>query len=196
MLWAALGSLILLLALCWVFMRWARAAKAGAALPKRLLAILPKRWSAHAKRFTTLFAEGANLPRRFKSLTLIFGAAFLMKVMAAAHLAFAGYAFGADLSPLTFLFVMVCLGFAVVIASTLKIVGGFIASAVILLQQFDVDIETATAMALSVSIASRLTVTRKRCDRPFGMSVWIFPSSISGRRRGSVADDVRNSSSP
>jgi len=158
LLWAALGSLVLALALCWMFMHWAKTAKAGAPLPKRLLTILPDRWSVHVERYTALFAEGAGLPTRLGSVVLIFGAALSMKVMAATHLALAGYAFGADLSPLTYLFVMVCLGFAVVIASTLKIVGGFIASAVILLQQFEIDVETATAMALSVSIASRLTV--------------------------------------
>lgn len=158
LLWAALGSLVLLLTLSWLLMRWAEAAKAGAALPIRLLAIVPHPWSARIERVTALFAEGAGLPTGFKSLALVFGAAFLMKLTAATHLAFAGYAFGADLSPLDYLFVMVCLGFAVVIASTLKIVGGFIASAIILLQQFNVDVEIATAMALSVSIASRLTV--------------------------------------
>lgn len=158
LLWGALGSLVMLLALCWLLIRWARAAKAGAALPKRLLSILPDQWSAPVERFTGLFAEGVGLPGGLGNLALIFGAASMMKIMAAAHLALAGYAFSANLSPLDYLFVMVCLGFAVVIASTLKIVGGFIAGAVILLQQFGVDVETATAMALLVSIASRLTV--------------------------------------
>lgn len=158
LLWAAFGSLVLLLALGWLLIRWSKAAKAGAGVPRHLLAMLPNRWAELIERFTALFAEGISLPTKAKSLTLIFSAAFAMKVMAVAHLAFAGNAFGADLSLLDYLFVMVCIGFVVVIASTVKIVGGFIASAVIMLQQFNVETEVATAMALSVLIASRSTV--------------------------------------
>ncbi len=191
LLWAALVSLVLLLALCWLFMSWAKAAKAGSALPKQLLSILPDRWSAPIERFIALFAEGTGLPSRLSSLAIIFSAALMMKIMAAVHLALAGYAFAVDLSPLDYLFVMVCLGFAVVIASTLKVVGGFIAGAVILLQKFGVDVETATAMALSVSIASRLTVIASGvlalwCER-LDLSLLKFWAS----RGGEAADDAR-----
>ncbi len=196
LLWGAFGSLVLLLALCLLLLRWANAAKAGSAVPKPLLSILPDRWSAPVERFIALFAEGAGLPGSLSSLALIFGAALLMKIMAAAHLALAGYAFAVDLSPLDYLFVMVCLGFAVVIASTLKIIGGFIAGAVILLQQFGVNIEAAAAMALSVSIASRLTVIVS------GMSaLWYERLDLSllklwARRGVDRADDVRISPRP
>jgi len=196
LLWAALVSLVLLLALCWLLLRWAKAAKAGSALPKQLLSILPDRWSAPVERFTALFAEGTGLPSGLSSLALIFSAALMMKIMAAAHLALAGYAFAVDLSPLDYLFVMVCLGFAVVIASTLKIVGGFIAGAVILLQQFGVDVETATAMALSVSIASRLTVIASGA-----LALWYERLDLSllklwARRSSNAAESGQSSPMP
>ncbi|MEL6963674.1 MAG: lysylphosphatidylglycerol synthase transmembrane domain-containing protein, partial [Pseudomonadota bacterium] len=82
LLWAAFGSLVLLLALGWLLIRWSKAAKAGAGVPRHLLAMLPNRWAELIERFTALFAEGINLPTKAKSLTLIFSAAFAMKVMA------------------------------------------------------------------------------------------------------------------
>ncbi|MGI9490781.1 MAG: lysylphosphatidylglycerol synthase transmembrane domain-containing protein [Geminicoccaceae bacterium] len=196
LLWGALGSLVLLLALCWLFLRWAKAAKAGSALPEPLLSILPDRWSGPVERFTALFAEGTGLPSGLSSLALIFSAALVMKIMAAAHLALAGYAFAVDLSLLDYLFVMVCLGFAVVIASTLKIVGGFIAGAVILLQQFGVTIETATAMALSVSIASRLTVIASGAPALWYERFDLSLLKLWARRGVDAADDIRISPGP
>ena len=196
LLWGASGSLVLLLALCWLLFRWARAAKAGSALPGPLLSILPDRWSGPVERFTALFAEGTGLPGRISSLALIFSAALTMKIMAVAHLALAGHAFAVDLSPLDYLFVMVCLGFAVVIASTLKIVGGFIAGAMILLQQFGVTIETATAMALSVSIASRLTVMVSGASALWCERIDLSLLKLWARRGVDRADDVRISPRP
>lgn len=158
LLWGALISLLVLLALVALMVRWARSARAGRGLPAAMMRVLPARWHGPIEGLSASFAKGLDLPRSALPLATIFGCALLMKLTAASHLAFAGLALSVDLMPLEYLFILVCLGFAVVIASTLKIVGGFIAGSIFLLQQFGVDVETATAMALLVSLSSRLTV--------------------------------------
>lgn len=159
LLWSALASFAILIALGAMLFHWAHKARRGQGLPAGLVSLLPARWHARIESLSAAFAGGLRLPRRFGPLALIFGSAVLMKIAAASHIGFAGLALGVDVQPLQYLFIMVCLGFMVVIASYLKVVGGFLAGAIFLLQQFGVDLETATAIAVMVSLSSRITVT-------------------------------------
>lgn len=154
----AFVSLVALLATMGLLFSWAHRARQGRGLPRRLLAMLPDRWRSGTERLSAAFGEGLRLPRSVTALSLVFGSAILMKFVAAAHLGLAGLALSADIGALPYLFIMVCLGFMVFVASALKIVGGFMAGSIFLLQQFGVGVETATAMALLVSLSSRLTI--------------------------------------
>lgn len=119
---------------------------------------LPRRIADPIREFGALFADGIVLPREIWRLVIIVVCAILMKFMAATHLAIAGAAFGIYLEPMQYLFIMVCLGFLIILASTLKIVGGFIAGSVFLLQGFGIAAEPALAIALVVRGCSFLTV--------------------------------------
>ena len=65
---------------------------------------------------------------------------------------------GVALTPEGYLFVMVFLGFLVILAGTLRIVGGFTAGAVFVLEGLGVEVEKALAMTLIVQAATLSTV--------------------------------------
>lgn len=119
---------------------------------------LPRRVAGPVRDFGGLFADGIVIPAETWRRAVILGCAVLMKCLAVTHLAIAGAAFDVSLGPAQYLFIMVCLGFLIMLASTLKIVGGFIAGAIFLLEGFGVGPETALAMALIVRGMSFLTV--------------------------------------
>ena len=81
-----------------------------------------------------------------------------IKIMATLHFVFAGLAFGVFLAPMEYVFIMVFLGFLIILTGMLRIVGGFTVGAVFVLGGFGVDVETALAMAVIVQAASFLTL--------------------------------------
>lgn len=135
---------------------------------------LPGRLARPVRDFGTLFADGIVLPRQGWRWAVFLGCAVVMKCLAVTHLAIAGAAFDVSLTPAQYLFIMVCLGFLVMLASTLKIVGGFIAGSVFLLEGFGVGPETALAMALIVRGTSFLTVVSVGV-----LSLWLEGVSIA-----------------
>ncbi len=119
---------------------------------------LPAAWRAPVADFVRLFFAGVVWPAQTWRGLVIVGASVVIKLIAVSYFYWAGLAFGVTLSPQSYLFVMVFLGYLVVLAGTIRLPGGFIAGAVFVLEGFGVDVETALAMALVVGGASLLTV--------------------------------------
>ena len=156
--------------------------------PETLNAIvrrLPGRIAGPVRDFGSLFADGIVLPAETWRRAVILGCAVLMKCLAVTHLMIAGAAFDVSLGAAEYLFIMVCLGFLIMLASTLKIVSGFIAGAIFLLEGFGVGPETALAMALIVRGMSFLTVTTIGA-----LSLWLEGVSIAELRLRRFASPV------
>ena len=136
------------------FLRRESGARALITLTRRL----PRRWREPVSHVLRLFADGVVWPADMWRGILIFATAIAIKIVAVSYFLWAGLAFGVALTPGDYLFLMVFLGFLVILAGTLRLVGGFMAGAVFVLQGLGVELEVALAMALLVQTASLLTV--------------------------------------
>ena len=85
-------------------------------------------------------------------------ASTLIKLLAATHFLWSGLGFGVTLKPGEYLFVMVFLGFLIIIGHYLRMIGGFIVGSIFVLGLFGVGPEPALAMVLSIEAASLLSV--------------------------------------
>ncbi len=155
---AAVGSAALLAGAVFALSRLKRDANDEAGVVEAWLARLPARWAQRSVAFVERFAHGILWPRtRWRRAAVVLSSA-VMKLVAASHLLWAGLAFGVLLEPAVYLFLIVLLGFIVVVAHFARIPGGFILGAVFALGLFGVDPEPALAMALVVEVASLATV--------------------------------------
>ena len=123
-----------------------------------LLGALPAKWREPVARFVRLFFAGVVWPAQAWRGVLVVGASVVMKLIAIGYFYWAGLAFGVHLEPQSYLFLMVFLGYLVILAGVVRLVGGFTAGAVFVLEGFGVEVERALAMALVVNAGALLTV--------------------------------------
>ncbi len=155
--WAAAGSFMLcVLLVAAVLLCKRRGPNTGGRLA-RLMQRLPARIAGPASRVAATFVEGLVWPREAWRGVVIVIASVLIKVISATHFLWAGLAFGATLAPAQYLFLMVCLGFVVVLGHIVRIAGTFAIGAIFVLGLFAVREETALAMILVVQGATILT---------------------------------------
>ncbi len=137
------------------FLRRESGARALITLTRRL----PRRWREPVSHVLRLFADGVVWPAGMWRGILIVVASIAIKIVSVSYFLWAGLAFGVALAPEDYLFLMVFLGFLVILAGTLRLVGGFTAGAVFVLhQELGVDLEVALTMTLLVQTTSLLTV--------------------------------------
>ncbi|MBI3068902.1 MAG: flippase-like domain-containing protein, partial [Betaproteobacteria bacterium] len=156
--WSAAGSLVLFAALLLALAAYKRAALRPGGQLMRLLDRFPERAARALRGIAESFAEGIVWPREFWRGLGIVSAAVAIKLIAATHLLWAGLALGVALRPGHYLFLIVFLGFVVILGHFARIPGSFIIGAVFALGLFGVAEEPALAMALIVQAASLLTV--------------------------------------
>lgn len=157
--WGALGSLVVFsgsIAALVAFSRRRRNRAPGARL--RLIGWLPRRWRDPVRDFVRHFFEGVVWPSEAWRGAAIVTTSIVIKIVAISYFLWAGLAFGVVLTPEGYLFLMVFLGFLVILAGTLRIVGGFTAGAVFVLEGLGVEVEKALAMTLIVQAATLSTV--------------------------------------
>ncbi len=156
--WGATGSVglfgLLLLALA--------AYRRGALRPDgwvvRLAERLPARAAGPARRACASFANGIVWPPDpWRGVGVVL-ASVLIKLLAATHFLWAGLALGVALAPGQYLFLMVFLGFLVILGHFARVTGGLVIGAVFALGLFGVPEEQALAMVLVVQAAGLLSV--------------------------------------
>jgi hypothetical protein len=154
----------------------------------RLIGHLPTRLALPVNRLAASFAEGIIWPREAWRGAAIVLASLLMKVLAAMQFVGAGLAFGIGLAPADYLFLMVFLGFLVIVGHFARIVGGFIIGAVFVLTHLGVPEEEALAMALIVQAANLLSVAGIGA-----FALWLQGIALADLRSGAKrALDVRS----
>jgi uncharacterized membrane protein YbhN (UPF0104 family) len=124
----------------------------------RLVEGLPLRWRIYVRAQAASFATGVVWPRAAWRGTGIVLASILIKLLAVTHILWSGLAFGVMLKPGEYLFVVVFLGFLIIIGHYLRMIGGFIVGSIFVLGLFGVEPEPALAMALSIQAANLLSV--------------------------------------
>ncbi|HYN12601.1 MAG TPA: lysylphosphatidylglycerol synthase transmembrane domain-containing protein [Burkholderiales bacterium] len=154
----AAASLALFGAALWLLARYKRALPQPGGWEERLLARLPQRFQAPMHRIAASFADGIVWPRQRWRQAAIVLASLAIKLIAASHFFWAGLAFDVRLAPLDYLFLIVFLGFIVILTHFIRLAGGFIVGGIFALGLFGVAEEQALAMVLTLQLSSVLTV--------------------------------------
>jgi uncharacterized membrane protein YbhN (UPF0104 family) len=148
----------------------------------RLAGRLPARFVERARALLRAFADGVAWPDAPWRQAGVVLASVVIKLIAAAHFLWAGLAFGVLLRPLDYLFLIVFLGFIVILTHFARIAGGFIVGAVFALGLFGVEAEPAVAMTLVVQISSIATVAAIGA-----LALWRHGFSLADVRRAEIA---------
>ena len=151
------GSLVLFAALLFGLARYKRHAGRSGNWVERLSRRLPSRFAGPTRTFMLSFAEGIVWPRS-RSLGIV-GASVLIKALATTNYLWAGLAFGVVLRPEEYVFILVLLGFLIILNRFARVPGGMILGSVFALELFGVAEERALAMTLVVIAASVATVS-------------------------------------
>ena len=107
------------------------------------------------------FPVGAMVARRVGVAivrAVVVVVAIAIKLFAATHFLWAGFAFGIALQPAQYLFLIVFLGFLIILGHFIKLAGSFVIASVFVLSLFGVAEEPAVAMALVVQAGALLGV--------------------------------------
>jgi uncharacterized membrane protein YbhN (UPF0104 family) len=179
LIWGGAGSLVLFVALLAGLAIYRRQALDPAAWLMRLIDRLPSRLAMPMRRLAASFAEGIIWPREIWRGGAIVLASVVMKLFAAMQFVGAGLAFGIALEPAEYLFLMVFLGFLVIIGHFARVAGGFIIGAVFALGLLGVPHEEALAMSLIVQASSLLSVA---CVGAFAL--WLQGVGLADVRMG------------
>ena len=124
----------------------------------RLIERLPARFAGPLKGFLRSFADGIVWPgERWRGVAIVL-AGVVMKLIATTHFLWAGLAFGVLLRTPDYVFLMVFLGFLIILSRFARIPGGFLLGSIFALDLLGVDEERALAMTLAVQFANMLTV--------------------------------------
>jgi hypothetical protein len=124
----------------------------------RLTKRLPGRIAGRIEGIARGFAEGIVWPRASWRGVGIVLASILVKLIAITHFLWAGLAFGVVLRPAEYVFLVVFLGFLIILTRLVRIPGGFLVGAIYALGLLGVDDEEALAMVVVVQFSSVLTV--------------------------------------
>lgn len=152
------GSLALFTLLLIALVRYKRQVARPDSWIMRLADRLPARVAGPAGGLLRSFADGIVWPRAaWRGVGIVF-ASILIKLIAITHLLWAGLAFGVVLHPADYVFLVVFLGFLIILTRLARIPGGFFFGAIFALDLLGVAGEQALAMVLVVRFSSMLTV--------------------------------------
>jgi uncharacterized membrane protein YbhN (UPF0104 family) len=155
--WGAAGSLVLFVLLLLGLTGYRLQALQGEGWLAWCLACLPVRLVEPVRRVVRSFAEGIVWPEETWRRLGVVLASVVIKLIAATHLLWAGLAFGVQLQPAEYLFLLVFLGFLHILVRFVHLVAGFTVGAVFALGLLGVVEERALAMVLVVQISALLT---------------------------------------
>jgi hypothetical protein len=156
--WGAASSLLIIVLLLFALVGYKRGVVRVDGRLARLVDCLSPRFAAPVQRLAASFAEGIVWPRAFWRGAGIVVASVIIKLFAATHFLWASLAMGVALRPGQYLFLLVFLGFLVILGHFLRIAGSFIIGAIFALGLFGVGDERALAMVLVVEAANLLSV--------------------------------------
>lgn len=152
------GSLALFAFLLLALVHYKRRALAVGGWARWVIDRLPSRFAGVAGRLAASFAEGIVWPRELGRSLGILSASLLIKLIATSHFLWAGLAFGVLLGAADYLFLVVFLGFLIILTRLARIPGGFFLGAIFALDLLGVAEAQALAMVLAVQFATMLTV--------------------------------------
>ncbi len=157
--WGGASSFVLCTAVALGLVAYRRGAFGTGGRIAALFTRLPQRFAPAVQRFGKTFAEGITWPReRWRSIG-IFVASIVIKLLATTPLVWAGWSIGVRLDPAQYLFIMIFLGFVVILGHLLRFIGSFVVGGVFALGLFGVNAEQALVMVLMVEASNLLSIS-------------------------------------
>ena len=156
--WGGIGSLVLFCTAVLALVAYRRGVFRAGGRIAALISRLPQRFVPAAQRLSQAFGEGITWPREIWRGMGIVVASLAIKLFAMTHLLWAGLSIGVSLQPAQYLFVMVFLGFLIILGHFLRFIGSFVIGGVFALGLFGVSAEQALVMVLMVEASSLLSV--------------------------------------
>lgn len=156
--WSGAGSLVLFVLVGALLWGYKRGVVSQHGMVARLINRLPARWSQPVSRLATSFSDGVVWPKDGWRAMGIVVASFAIKVLAASHFLWAGLAFGVLLAPAQYVFILVFLGFLIILGHFARVAGSFIIGGIFVLGLMNVPNERALAMVLVVETANLLSI--------------------------------------
>jgi len=124
----------------------------------RLSIRLPARLVGPVQKLMPSFAQGVVWPQEaWRGLGIVL-ASIVIKLIATTHFLLAGLAFRLVLHPLDYVFLVVFLGFLIILSRLARIPGGFFVGAIFALDLLGVPEEEALIMVLLVQVSSLLAI--------------------------------------
>ena len=124
----------------------------------RLSGRLPVRLVGPVQKLMPSFAQGVVWPQEaWRGLCIVL-ASIVIKMIAISHFLLAGLAFRLVLHPLDYVFLVVFLGFLIILSRLVRIPGGFFVGAIFALDLLGVPEEEALSMVLLVQVSSLLAI--------------------------------------
>lgn len=156
--WGGAGSVLLFALALVALFGYRRGALSPGSHLARSVDRLPALVGQPVRRVAAAFAEGIAWPSETWRGVGILLASLMIKLVAATHFLWAGLAFEVVLEPAQYLFLIVFLGFLIILGHFARIAGSFIIGATFALGLFGIEGEQALAMVLVVEAANLLVV--------------------------------------
>lgn len=156
--WSAAGGFLLSVVLLFALAGYKRNAVGPEGWPMRLIGRLPPRMALPVQGVCTSFAEGIAWPREHWRGAGVMLATLMIKLIAATHFLWAGLALGVVLQPGQYLFLLMFLGFLVILGHFARVAGSFVLGSLFALDLLGVSKEQALAMVLIVEVANLLSI--------------------------------------
>ena len=156
--WGRTGSFVLFAAVLLALLAYRRRATTPDGRLYALIGRLPQRIVPAVQRVATAFAEGIAWPVDVWRGAGVVLASVAIKLLASTTLLWAGLAIGIVLEPAQYLFLLVFLGFLMILGHFLRFIGSFVVGGVLALGLFGVAPEPALAMVLVIEMANILSI--------------------------------------
>ncbi len=153
------GSLVLFSVLLFALAVWKRRTAGDGDWTARIRARLPARFADPVAGFLRSFATGIVWPGEIWRGAAIVLASVGIKLIAATHFLWAGLAFGVVLRPTEYVFVLVFLGFIVILSRFVRVPGGVFIGNVFVLDLLGIAEEQGLAMVVLVHAATLVTIS-------------------------------------
>lgn len=156
--WSGAGSLVFFVLVGCALWAYKRGMLSQRGRVTQLIERWPARLSQPVLRLAMSFSDGIVWPNdRWRGFAIML-ASLAIKLLAASHFLWAGLAFGVVLAPAQYVFILVFLGFLIILGHFARVAGSFIIGGIFALGLMDVPNEQALAMVLVVEAANLLLV--------------------------------------
>jgi uncharacterized membrane protein YbhN (UPF0104 family) len=158
LIWSGAGTFIFFMLVGLALLAYKRGMLSQQSYLVRLIDKLPVRLSTLCRRLAISFGDGIIWPKGIWRGTGIVCGSIIIKILAASHFLWAGLAFGVVLQPAQYIFILVFIGFLVILGHFARVAGSFILGGIFVLALLGVPNEQALAMVLVVEAAHLLSV--------------------------------------